>query len=641
MSHVARLELRNWGPYRGDHVLDLGPEVYAVVARYDSNAERSNAAGKTWLLSAVRFALFGERPEECALEDDWITRGEKEGHVRAVMSDGVAVKRSRAIGSSTRLEVHVPGQAPATGKHGAEVLAKYLRLSKDDFEAGPWVGQKEVARLVLAQPAERAQLVEGWLGLEPLRVAEKAANSRAERESGGAAISRRQAAELTEQLENLVLLPPERVAVLEEDVACASKEVAALDAQVEHAARESGRAEHRARASARAERLSAAVEEARRLAERVDRSGGDTSELEQAEAQLVAKVAAARAEHDRLDALVLGEGFDGKCPVTCNDCPVASDVRHQARELGRQLEQATKVRDDSVARLRAAREQLGDVRDRQRLAERADERLRLAEEALEQEPELPPPAEAPADLEELRERRAAWLGSQREVQAELDAHERDRARGHELRTRLIRTEEDVAKSEAAAKTWSEAAQVLRGARREVAELAVADVEGSACAMLAEAGLDFSVEFRWEREGQLLAASCPKCGAAYPGKQSVRKCERCGADRPQKVVEKLEFLPSRRSGGADDLCGLAGQLAAAAWLRERRESPLGLVVVDEPFAALDVANSRALGAHLHRALSGGLRFEQAFIVSHDQSVTEAMPRRIVVRSDGAHARLEVE
>lgn len=641
MSHVVRLELRNWGPYRGDHALDLGPEVYAVVARYDSNAELSNAAGKSSLLGAIRFALFGERPEEHALEDDWVTRGEKDGSVRIAMSDGVAVQRNRTIGSSTKLEVLVPGQAPATGKHGAEVLAKYLLLTREDFAASLWVGQKDVARLVLAQPAERAELVEGWLGLGPLRAAEKAANACAEREGNGAALLRRVAAELNEQLAQLALLSIDKVAALSAEVAHAKDAAAALEARVERAARAEGRAQHRAQAEARANRLCSIVEEARRLTEQVDRSEEDTSELEQTEAYLATKVATARVEHDRLDALVLGEGFDGKCPVTCGDCPVAADVREQARELGSQFATATKVRDDAVVSLRMVRERLSEVRDRQRLAERADERLRLAEEALEQEPELPPPAEVSADLAELRDRRVAWLEAAREAQDELAAHARDSARASALGARLAEAERDATESEASAKTYAEAAQVLRGARREVAELAVADVEGSACAMLAEAGIDLTVEFRWEREGQKLATACHNCGAAYPGKQSVKKCERCGADRKQQVREQLELLPSRRSGGADDLAGLGVQLSAAAWLRERRGSPLGLVVVDEPFAALDVANSRALGAHLHRALSGGLRFEQAFIIAHDQSVTEAMPRRIVVRSDGTHARLEVE
>ena len=59
MTHVARIELRNWARYAGEVAVDLGPEVYAVEAEWDGDKARSNWGGKSKLVEAIPFALFG------------------------------------------------------------------------------------------------------------------------------------------------------------------------------------------------------------------------------------------------------------------------------------------------------------------------------------------------------------------------------------------------------------------------------------------------------------------------------------------------------------------------------------------------------------------------------------------------------
>lgn len=51
---VSGLALSNWMPF-----IEPDAEVYAVVAEHAHDVGRSNWMGKSSLLAAVRFALFG------------------------------------------------------------------------------------------------------------------------------------------------------------------------------------------------------------------------------------------------------------------------------------------------------------------------------------------------------------------------------------------------------------------------------------------------------------------------------------------------------------------------------------------------------------------------------------------------------
>lgn len=169
---LARVELKNWRCFRGEHAADLGPGAHAVVARHERDAERSNWLGKSSFLWAIRFLLTGERPEDCRAEDDWITRGEASGAVVGILDDGTRISRSRTRGSSTLLEVHEPGQdKPSRKSEAQQAIDQILGLTPDD--APVWYfAQKTMDRLVRALPSQRAAEVAGWLRMDKLVAAE-------------------------------------------------------------------------------------------------------------------------------------------------------------------------------------------------------------------------------------------------------------------------------------------------------------------------------------------------------------------------------------------------------------------------------------------------------------------------------------
>ncbi len=90
--------MTNFACYRGEHVLGLEAKTYAIVARKHDDPERSNFLGKSSLMEAIYFALYGEHRHR--FEDDWITRGA--GLWKHKTDIGDAVKHQRAMREDRR-----------------------------------------------------------------------------------------------------------------------------------------------------------------------------------------------------------------------------------------------------------------------------------------------------------------------------------------------------------------------------------------------------------------------------------------------------------------------------------------------------------------------------------------------------------
>lgn len=645
---VARLRLFNWLRYQGAHDLKLDGTVYAVTGAFDHDERRSNWAGKTSMLEAIRFALYGVH--RAPREDDWITHGEPSGWVEAEFTDGLIVRRERRRGSATRLTA-MDSQSTATGDAAQTVIEQRIGLSREDFEATCWMGQKALSRFVLARPAERFEVVSGWAGLGPLQRCEEAA--RAKLAEASAALARAEAQ--AQAAERVVLdmratlgleavAAPDAVRVAAEHLAEASAQLAAVVALDVEAADAKLAAAHARRArddqQAEFEQIAEALREARAEFEALPEADAEAATRAFADAK--AAMVAAGAEAKTKATLARGE-FDGRCPVGGIVCPATGDLNRMAAKNRVEHKRALDVYDAACKREALARAEQQDATR----AQQAREKLLGRRDALRQRwqalkavlaepiPEAPTVPEAQALVSDCRARYREVEQNRSDATAVLKHvegafAERDRARA----------EVEVLKAQAM--VYRAALRVFgrQGAQQRVAEAALSEIRDGANALLREAGIDLSVEMTWARDGQGLAATCDSCGAAFPASQRVKRCERCGAERGQKVVERLDVELSDRSGAAEDLAGAALQLAATAWLRAERGVQWSVALIDEPFGALDEANRRAFASHLTKMLRGRFGFEQALIVAHSPDVLDAMPARVVVRADEYGSKLEV-
>lgn len=658
--HVSGVTLKNWLRYAGEHEIDLRPSVYGIVARHAGDDRRSNWAGKTSFIEAIRFALYGVH--RFAREDDWITRGVAFGQVAVTLSDGTVITRSRRRGQSTQLELSRGGEVLARQDGAQKEIDRLVGLTRDDFETTCWIGQKQLARLILARSAERFDLVSAWLGLEKLQKAEEAAKAQYAHDRDRATKIATEQKVLTDRWMQMVMrsgiagmesaTAEEFADALGAEIKSVKGEIATMTAERDRATsavreQEAARAARRMRAQ-RQEEFARLADEGRTLSAAVKQLGDppDVEEAKAAHEDVLAKATEAGAKLRTAKSLVRG-AFDGLCPVAGIACPAKDSINADGAANKARYE-AAKESYDSIAQREAAARLEHEQRSREaekirRQQERLIDLRKRAKEAkarLDAEPEMglegtDDGGTGASTLDDLNSRIGAAMARLKGLVASLD-ESADTAR------RLEDAAINAKASDMAMLAGQAAVRILgrQGAQRVIAEAALREIEGGANDMLRSANIDLSVTLSWAREGSGLAAHCSECGTAFPASAKVKACTKCGAERGQKVIERLDVELSDRSGAAEDLAGAALQLAATAWLRRERDVAWSVALIDEPFGALDEANRRAFATHLTAMLRGSHGFEQAFIVAHHPDVIDALPDRVIVQAGETGSTLGV-
>ena len=638
---VERVVMENWMGYAGRTELELGPTLYAVTAQYDGDARRSNWAGKTSLIEAMRFAFFGKA--RAATVDGWITVGATGGSVEVTLSGGVRVKRWRGKGHATRLSVtEADGSVSADGA-AQQRLEELLGLSQEDFDVTCWFGQKQMARLITARPGDRFELISGWFGLGKLQQAEAAAVanlrsmlSKQQEVERRIADARAVIGSVRERYPEMIMSTGDEFALLLAKAAQVAQESATVAERALLDVRETLRAFEQARGiEADRERLAAIQARGRAVVEELKGYANAEHELSMAQAALeYAASASALVGQDYANKKVLASGrFDGCCPVDERECPVKAEIN------GR--------RDSNAALLGTAKAAFADATEKEAVArQRAttatasnNARLRLETELAQLRAQAKPLVERTRQAAGWTLDRAAYDKAEHALREAEVAHREAMGQvrdvGLDLGTVQVRLAHIAEQAQEAAAITSQVAvarmavRILgrQGAQRVISEEALAEIEAGANEMLRAAGIDLGVRVVWAKEGSGLAKVCAECGTAFAAKAKV--CGACGAERGHNVIERLEVELTDTSGAAEDLAGAALQLSAAAWLRRERGAALCTAFLDEPFGALDEANRKAFAAHLVSLLQGASGFQQAFIVAHHPDVLDGLPGRILV------------
>lgn len=651
---IRSLVIKNAGPFRGEHRLDLRPLAYAITARYEADPGRSNWGGKSMLVELVDFALTGRLKKSRRYDaDGWLTHGERDGFVGVELEDGTSIVRSRRRGKPTQIRFarehkdglfavasqdETPPPGCASQDEAAAAMLKHLAFDADDFRNIAYFESKQMARLIHTEPEKREEIIAGWLGTRRAEDAEA-----------------RTQALVTSRVRELVKLRARRTML--EALLAQLTELPDLDALA--AQRD------------RAQKLVTAAQDAWRTSSAASRSFDDAVELVQVYEGLVDKGKQLAGEvaklPDDLDTLAdfaktkLDEAnaayvaaqretaarkkvslglFDGKCPVAPIDCPAKKKInddragtqsayQRAATQEQRALEELERVRSSA----RSTKLHADEARDKRRRLTELREQVTAKQAAYKAARKLlktDPPSAVEAE-DELTAARSALDVAVAAVANARAEHAQKKKLEDELRT-LSETIEHEARQAAIA---TQARAVFRSTSRRVSERALGIIGASATKMLAGAGIDLGIDIRWEYEGKSIARSCDDCGSAFPASAKVKQCENCGAARGQNIVRRLEFLRSDQSDAADDLAGVSLQLAAGSWLLAARQSPWATAMLDEPLAACDKTNRRAIAMQLVKLLGSGT-WRQALVISHSSDTVDAFPGRIevVVARDGS-------
>ena len=637
VGHIQGIRLENWLCYKGEHVLHLGPTVYSITATASDDPERSNWLGKSSLLKAIVFALTGEYPSRTA--DGWIHGAEASGGVDLEFANGMFISRWKERGKATQLEVTVSGgeEPDYTGKAAQQYLEESV-ITSADLHHCVYLAQKAIDKFVTMGATERSATVSRWLDIEWL--GDAGAECRDDLNTASKEEQR-----VREQLEAIRAEHGD----IETELAAVEAEIEALPAKIA----ELDRIE--AKRYAAEDNVAAAIVEWDRNKRYADRHAALLEELEQqplpevAADPDIAPVTEAVAEERRCAAelrtaeqLQRGE-FDGACPVSGGQCPIADEINAAASQQRQRVRQArvalaaagAVAKRTQAEHRRATSAKLAYERAHaKREAARAEAaRLLPAAQWLAANPQRPTPAasaarEAPDQRPAMRQRLAeakvrhgALMRAQQTVAGLI-------GRLPELQRRAVLLREALA--------------ILgrNGAQRVIAEAALAAIEQAGNRALERAGIDLRFRVRWSQETQKPAEACDHCGAPFPSSTRVKSCQRCGKDRGRKLSFGLRIALQNVSGGAEDLGGLMFQLAAAQWLRGYGGSGFPVFLIDEPFGALDTAHTKRMAAMFGQLLQQVFGARQAFVVAHTADVVESMPGRIHITSDHGASRVEV-
>ena len=166
--------------------------------------------------------------------------------------------------------------------------------------------------------------------------------------------------------------------------------------------------------------------------------------------------------------------------------------------------------------------------------------------------------------------------------------------------------------------------------------------------LARLGAEPRVEWRTWRELQRWQEACHACGCAErTGRGESLRCAECGARWRKARAEDFacvlrygrhEATLESDSGGGKTLVALAVRFALSRLVSRARGVEVDMLVMDEPFAALDVPNLRS-AVGLVTDVLGAYGVRQVILVSHVPEVQDAVSDLITVVREGDTSRVE--
>jgi DNA repair exonuclease SbcCD ATPase subunit len=654
---LTEVLLQDWMCFAGSNKLEGLPAApIAVIARFSDNRERSNWAGKTALLEAIRWALQGVHRKR--VEDGIIFRGAPKAGVVLRFDTGLQVSRVRPRGGPTVLEIVGAGRPLLTRDAAEAELERILRLSSEDMRNTLWWGQGDTEALIGETSGDRRKVVGRWLELELWERLGK----RATKELGTFRDALERARAVLTGLDS-----GRPVADVERDLAIVEAKLRRADENIKAVEISLAGNPARDRKAAEVSKMETELQEAARRASAARQdyamASGATVPAEELDARREASRAAGAkrgaAEGEERRALaVVGDGFDGECPVTCEACPVAEEVREKDAAIQARAQAAKVVHAKAAKESEEAFRRMEAAVNAQNQAEKSHVRMDEAigatraisvrlDAARAELAEMPvPEPEDPGARARLSTLRTERDGEQIRVGALR--REAQEARRRDDGIEQARANVAVAEGNARAAVLAARALGPTGIPAKIAADQLGALERRANALLSGMGLSFA--FAWQRELQDQATECRECGHIYEKRSRAKECPSCGIDRGRKRSDELDVIVDDgseeledarvKSGGARVLVASAIRLAAAMMIRERRGSPLALAIVDEPFGALDAANRREL-ARTFGAMLGSVGLEQAFVVSHDEALLAALPARIVVTRDGRASRATLE
>ena len=630
---VRSIVLENFMPFEACEVDDVPDGVTGVVAVYDGEEGRSNRAGKSALLEAVVFALYGKARDVNTL-DEYVRRGADVMSVE-VHFDGWWVRRSRTASGQGTLEIDGARWKVAEGE--AEIV-KRVGCGREDFLRICFVGQGDLHGILGETSAEISQRIVGWLGVEVwYKVSGLVKADLGKRTAELDTATHRQGDEQRRVEENEV--PDAELSVAEAAVHEA-EEAAKNAVDPEEAVRD---LEKRLRTARRVWEAMKVAGTRQKWDHQVQSLQEDLNAARESVGEARTELGSRKAEADKCRRTARGQ-FTGKCPEDGGKCPRTDEINGNRDVVRKRLEKLEKevgvviaAVGDAQAVADGMQGKLDEARGKLRDATAADKVLaeegKDAEDVAGLERSL---AAARANVETGTGHQDLQVAVVRTRNALADLMAKRKV--HDAaQDKVIKLVEEIKrlKNEVSMLRYLSVVVGRQGIPAMIVENALATLEGQANEVLSRMGTEHRLRFGFEAELKKKAVECPECGR--PFEKGERKCS-CGAERGNAKAERLEVRVEdggreqsfdMDSGGGKALLSLAVRVALA------RMFGASMMSLDETDGPLDRENLRRLLTTLRELPTLGI--DQVFVVSHRQEVAESIGRNIVVRRDAGEGR----
>ena len=694
---LRNLHLENWMLFREvDLEFDPDSRVIGVIGRYldgeELDSERSNRSGKSSLVEAIRFLLYGvgrDRSQVKLINRSALEAGQSmKVQGTLVMGDGRELGIARGRSHKGEPWVEVQGHEGAGWKDANAYLESILGFTHDEFVHTCYFGQGDIHQFMAADPKAKRGLILGWLGQEKWvaredyctrQLHDSTIRAEAIRQSLAGIVdvgSVREHGAVAEKAEAAYRKTAEKVDTLRDKVAklaeklAKAREHAMLLERRDRIAAETKEVEGRlekARVAAKVYKAAEALKK-KATARRLEIVGRN---LETRAPLISDQTVAATKGKELAKRLEQVKGTGGVCPVLGEACDRVgpevggnfgeelANLRKEFRMKTKELEGIDKetnsklaVVDKSIAKQTAIME-----------ANRTSDPKVYEDRLIELDPEMTAIQEAiPKRLVKPGVIEKKHQEAEHESQTALDARDELGQATTQAKARLERAQEvaaqkkkwkaDLTNLEKRNAAWRYTKFMFggRGIPGEHLRVAFSTMEQDINYILERLGVGIQVVFRPYRVTKQWESGCLVCGWEFPKGHGKKPCAECSAARQYKqqnalVLELTDTLEGQQSefdldsGGGQTLISFAVRLSLLLLkIREGHDDPPP-VILDEVVGNLDAYHRQAILDLVLNVLPTDYGFEQIWWISHNEEVQSALESRLMVCRDGEKSTVE--
>lgn len=667
---IGMVELENFMLYKKFKRNFSDKDVVGIVAEYANNENKSNKGGKSTLVEAVRWVLFGDSRADFDVE--LIHRGANHMFGQVTLVDGklkTKIKRGVDAKGHTILEVN----GIEKKREAQAEINKLIGYTSDEFALTTFYKQGDINQFMELKPAQKKEYLMRWLKnnhwtalermvlddasakekrLEDLRSQRKALEERVEGSVEGfqkqIIASLRQVKKLKKKAKILY----HKMAFIKAAKANGEK---ARD-ELEEVEIQIANAEENIEAAPSAEYIAALKANVKKFEKRANKK----LDLGHTEAQLRQQEAGYRQRaNDLVKKLAGAESLTGTCPILQEPCDRICAEKGQVAKWTAQrkvaLEDAATVQ-EKIDALDARRRAKDKLREAQKTLEAAESNVRenaagmAALEALKKRREALDEKVAAAHLDRVEAEEVELEEKNQELSAAIEelGHWKERLKSFQKNQKAI--EELSAKILKLEKGVLPRLRYLafmfgkNGIPSQEIENAFDEIEDDINLVLRKLGTALEVSFTPDREIGAWEDYCIECGWQFPKGTRTKECEECGAERRKKRKDELQLRVQEdghdsgfhmESGGGKTLVSIATRVALTRLLQRQTGSTFNSIFLDEPDSAFDPVN-RANFVKLITTTLKDLGFEQTFWITHSKEYSEQVPHLLKIKRYKNHS-----